>query len=174
MQKIKLNSEQEKAVKHDSGPLLIIAGAGTGKTTVITERIIHLMQEKNVPSESLLALTFTEKAANEMLERVDIRLPLGHSEPAIKTFHAFCDQLLRQYGLEIGMSTGYEILTEIESWMFLKQHLFDLSLEYYCPVGNPTKFISILIPIINYRIISHQLPCKILAYFRCHSRHDFH
>ena len=145
MSEMKLNSNQQKAVEHTGSPLLIVAGAGTGKTTVITERVIHLIEKKNVLAESILALTFTEKASNEMLERVDIRLPLGHSEVTIKTFHAFCDQVLRQYGLEIGLNIGYKMLTEIDSWMFFKDHLFDFNFNYYRPIGNPTKFIAALV-----------------------------
>ncbi len=141
-QKLRLNSAQHEAVKHVGSPLLIIAGAGTGKTTVITERIVHLIEETKVVPESILALTFTEKAANEMLERVDFRLPIGHSEPVIRTFHAFCDQILRQYGLEIGINIGYTILSEIESWMFFREHLFAFDFDYYRPVGNPTKFVG--------------------------------
>ena len=90
-----LNKEQLEAVEHDKGPLLIIAGAGTGKTTVITERIKHLIVEKKVPPSEVLALTFTDKAAFEMQERVDILLPYGYLNMWIHTFHSFCDRILR-------------------------------------------------------------------------------
>ena len=75
-----LNEQQKSAVEHEGGPLLIIAGAGTGKTTVITERIKHLVTKKEVLTSSILALTFTEKAAREMEERVDIALPYGYTQ----------------------------------------------------------------------------------------------
>ena len=71
--------QQLKAVKHELGPLLIIAGAGTGKTTVITERIKYLILKKKVPPSQILALTFTEKAAMEMEERVDMAMPYGYT-----------------------------------------------------------------------------------------------
>ena len=74
-----LNDEQRKAVIHGQGPLLIIAGAGTGKTTVISRRIEHLILEKKVPPSHILALTFTEKAAAEMETRIDQILPYGYS-----------------------------------------------------------------------------------------------
>jgi DNA helicase-2/ATP-dependent DNA helicase PcrA len=72
-----LNSNQKKAVEHKKGPLLIIAGAGTGKTSVITQRIVHIIKQKLAKPTEILALTFTEKAADEMQERVDIEMPYG-------------------------------------------------------------------------------------------------
>ena len=99
-----LNKEQREAVEHGGGPLLIIAGAGTGKTTVITERIKHLILEEDILASEVLALTFTEKAAREMEERVDIALPYGYTQMWISTFHSFCDRLLRQEALHIGLN----------------------------------------------------------------------
>ena len=81
----KLNPEQKKAVQHAKGPLLIVAGAGTGKTTVITERINWLITKQKIQPEEVLALTFTEKAAAEMEERVDRALPCGFMD-----FHFPC------------------------------------------------------------------------------------
>ncbi|MFA6074184.1 MAG: UvrD-helicase domain-containing protein, partial [Candidatus Woesearchaeota archaeon] len=72
----KLNEQQLQAIKHGEGPLLIIAGAGTGKTTVITERVKHLIIKGLAKPEEILALTFTEKGATEMEERIDVALPL--------------------------------------------------------------------------------------------------
>ena len=85
-----LNTEQKKAVIHDSGPLLIVAGAGTGKTTVVTERISNLILKEKAKPEEILALTFTEKAAGEMEERVDQIMPYGYVDLWISTFHSFC------------------------------------------------------------------------------------
>jgi len=76
--KIKLTPQQEKAVHHKKGPLLLVAGPGTGKTAVVTERIRYLIQEKKVSPSNILALTFTEKAAEEMLSRIDEVMPLGY------------------------------------------------------------------------------------------------
>ncbi len=140
----KLNEEQSKAVKHEKGPLLIIAGAGTGKTMVITSRILYLIKEKNYDPKSILGLTFTEKATEEMIERVDVQLPYSYEEIPIHTFHSFCDKILKESGLEIGLDTSYKILPQIDQWMFIKKHLFDFNLDYYRPMGNPGKFISAL------------------------------
>ena len=140
-----LNPSQQKAVNHTGGPLLIIAGAGTGKTTVITERIKKLIFDKKVSPQNILALTFTEKAAREMLDRLDVVMPLGYEEPWIMTFHSFCDRILRQEGLEIGLPTDYQILDTPNQWILVRHHLFEFGLKYYLPLGNPTRFIAALL-----------------------------
>src|SRR3989339_981669 len=99
-----LNEEQLSAVTHVGGPLMIIAGAGTGKTTVITQRIAWLIEQGKAKPEEILALTFTEKAATEMEERVDSLLPIGYIDMWISTFHSFCEKILREHGLDIGIS----------------------------------------------------------------------
>ncbi len=91
-----LNAAQVAAVTHGDGPLLVIAGAGTGKTTVITHRIAHLINTKQARPEQILALTFTEKAAAEMERRVDLLVPYGFTDTWISTFHAFGDRVLPQ------------------------------------------------------------------------------
>jgi len=93
----KLNKEQKEAVVHGKGPLLIVAGAGTGKTTVITQRIAYLIEKGEAKPEEILAVTFTDKAAEEMEERVDKLLPYGYVDLWISTFHSFCERVLREY-----------------------------------------------------------------------------
>ncbi len=137
-----LNEEQTQAVTHGDGPVLIIAGAGTGKTTVITERIKHLILERQIPPSSILALTFTEKAAQEMEERIDIVMPYGYTQLWIETFHAFCDRVLRQEAIHIGLNSRFDLLTEAEALLFLRRHLFKFELKYFRPMGNPTKFLQ--------------------------------
>ncbi|QQR84110.1 UvrD-helicase domain-containing protein [Candidatus Peregrinibacteria bacterium] len=140
-----LNSEQQRAVVHQNGPLLVVAGAGTGKTRVITERIFHITDQKWCKNEQILALTFTEKATQEIEERVDERMPIGYESISIHTFHGFCDTLLRRYGLDIGLPAGFKILQGVEQWQFLKKHLYEFELDYYRPLGNPSSFISALL-----------------------------
>jgi len=140
--KKKLNREQLQAVRHKKGPLLIVAGAGTGKTTVITERIKYLISQKLANSEQILALTFTDKAAREMEERVDISLPMGYSLMWISTFHSFCDRILRQEALNIGLDPRFKLMTQAEAIQFLKTNLFKFSLSYFRPHSNPTKFVE--------------------------------
>src|SRR5213593_3173316 len=105
-----LNDEQREAVTHDAGPLLIVAGAGTGKTTVITRRIAWLIAQRRARPEEILALTFTDKAAAEMEERVDQLVPYGYADVEIATFHAFGDGILREHSLEVGLAPDFRIL----------------------------------------------------------------
>lgn len=137
-----LNLEQLTAVTHGEGPLLIIAGAGTGKTTVVTKRIEHLILEKKINPSHILALTFTEKAASEMETRIDEILPYGYSSLWIETFHAFCDRILRQEAIQIGLDPSYTLMTETEALIFLRKNLFKFELEYFLPMGNPMKFLQ--------------------------------
>lgn len=137
-----LNKEQKQAVEFGDGPLLIIAGAGTGKTTVVTERIKHLISSGKVKPSEILALTFTEKAAREMEERVDQIMPYGYTNMWISTFHKFCDRLLRQEAIHIGLNPAYRLMTDTDATMLLRDHLFDFHLNYFRPLGNPTKFIG--------------------------------
>ncbi|MFZ5535630.1 MAG: ATP-dependent helicase [Patescibacteria group bacterium] len=138
----KLNAQQQDAVTFGEGPLLIIAGAGTGKTTVVTERIKHLIGTgKALPSE-ILALTFTEKAAKEMEERVDVIMPYGYTNMWISTFHKFCDRLLRQEAIHVGLNPAYRLMTDTDATMLFRSRLYDFHLEYFRPLGNPNKFIK--------------------------------
>src|SRR3989338_4906856 len=139
---ILLNKEQEKAVTHAKGPLLIIAGAGTGKTTVVTERIKFLISQKLAKPEEILSLTFTEKAAREMEKRADIALPYGTFSLWISTFHSFCDTIMRAESLNIGISTSFKLMTEAETYLFVKENFWQFNLNYFRPQGNPYKFIE--------------------------------
>src|SRR5215510_8179272 len=97
-----LNARQRAAVTHGEGPLLVLAGAGTGKTAVITRRIAWLIGTRRARPSEILALTFTEKAAAEMQERVDVLVPYGFADVSISTFHGFGRQLLSEYALTLG------------------------------------------------------------------------
>lgn len=140
-----LNREQLEAIRHEKGPLLIIAGAGTGKTTVITERIKHLIVDKNYNPGSILALTFTDKAAYEMQERVDILMPYGYTNLWIYTFHSFCDRILRDEAHTIGLDSSYKLISESESVLLMRKNIFNLGLKTFRPLSNPTKFLDALL-----------------------------
>ncbi len=144
-----LNKEQLEAVTYTSGPLLIIAGAGTGKTTAITRRIAWLLSEGLAKTNEILALTFTDKAAGEMQERVDILVPYGYTDIWIATFHAFGDRLLRENALVAGLNPDFKVLTRPEAAVFFREHLFEFVLSYYRPLSDPTRFIEALISLFS-------------------------
>ena len=141
----KLNIQQQQAVVYNDGPLLIVAGAGTGKTTMITHKIAYIINENIATAENILALTFTDKAAQEMQDRVDELLDTSYSELRISTFHSFCQQLLEEYGLEIGLSNRATLLDDTDAWLLVKQHLYEFKLDYYRPLGNPHSHIKTLL-----------------------------
>ncbi|MFH1784354.1 MAG: ATP-dependent DNA helicase [bacterium] len=159
-----LNPEQIKAIKHDKGPLLIVAGAGTGKTTVITHRIANLISAKKALPEEILALTFTDKAAGEMEERVDVLVPYGYTETWISTFHAFGDRVLRENALSLGLASNFRVLSKPEQIIFFRDHLFDFKLQYFRPLGNPTKYIEAMLSLISRAKDEDILPGDYLCY----------
>ena len=123
---------------------LVVAGPGTGKTTFINSEIKKLL-EKGIDPSQILALTFTDKAAEEMLGRLDEAMPLGYEPPWVSTFHSFCDRILRERGLEVGLDPAYKIISDPEAWLLLRENLFDLPLNYYRPLGNPSRFLRALL-----------------------------
>src|SRR5436189_1332217 len=144
-----LNAAQREAVTHDAGPLLIVAGAGTGKTTVITRRIAYLIATGRARPSEILALTFTDKAAAEMEERVDTLVPHGSSDVEPAPFHAVGHRLLREHALEPGLQPDFRVLNRAEQVIFLRDRLFQLPLERYRPLGDPTRHIRALITLIS-------------------------
>ena len=144
-----LNAAQREAVTHDTGPLLIVAGAGTGKTTVITRRIAWLISQKKARPEAILALTFTDKAAAEMEERVDTLVPYGYADVTIATFHAFGDRLIRENALEVGLTPDFRVLNRAEQVIFFRDRLFQFPLNHYRPLGDPTRHIQAIISAIS-------------------------
>ena len=140
-----LNREQRAAVKHGNGPLLVIAGPGTGKTEVVTRRIAWLIIAKRARPRDILALTFTDNAAEQMQARVDLLVPYGHADAAIHTFHAFGDRLLREFAFELGLPGDVRLLHRAEAVVLLRENLFELGLDSYRPLGNPTRFLGALV-----------------------------
>jgi DNA helicase-2/ATP-dependent DNA helicase PcrA len=124
------------------GPALVVAGAGTGKTSVIVERIIRLITS-GVQPEQILALTFTEKAAAEMRDRVAEASLTASLDTTIATFNGFGNDLLKQYGNEWGLS-DMRLLGETGQLVFLREHFDELQLDYFAPVSNPDGQLSAL------------------------------
>ncbi len=130
----KLNEQQKEAVLYFESPLLILAGAGSGKTRVITYKIAYMVKELSFPPERILAITFTNKAAREMRERIETLL--GKEVPvAVSTFHSFCVKLLRAHAGRIGYSPNFVILDTEDKRRLIKEVLKELNLdpEQYSP-----------------------------------------
>ncbi len=124
-----LNPPQREAVLHGEGPLLILAGAGSGKTRVITSRIAHLIRERNVDPGNILAVTFTNKAANEMRERVERMLDIPLTRLWISTFHSSCVRILRQHIAALGYKRTFVIYDETDRSALIKACMTDLRID---------------------------------------------
>ncbi len=116
-----LNPQQHQAVCHSEGPSMVVAGAGSGKTRVITYRIAHLIRERGVDPESVLAITFTNKAAGEMKERIRGMLDHSGASPWVSTFHSFCLRMLRKHITELGFSNDFAIYDSQDQLTLIKQ-----------------------------------------------------
>lgn len=124
-----LNPEQKKAVVHENGPLLILAGAGSGKTRVLTRRIAYLIKEHGVNPWNILALTFTNKAAKEMRERVDSLIEEGSENIWVSTFHSACVKILRRFIDKIGYDRNFNIYDTDDTKAVVKQVLKSLNID---------------------------------------------
>ena len=124
-----LNPEQESAVTHQGGPLLVVAGAGSGKTRVLTRRIAYLLAERGVEPFEILAITFTNKAAGEMKERVAALVGKRAKAIWVSTFHSACVRILRQEGTRLGFSTSYSIYDQADSVRLVTLVMRDLNLD---------------------------------------------
>ncbi|MHC1697691.1 MAG: DNA helicase PcrA [Geobacteraceae bacterium] len=123
-----LNSRQKEAVLHGEGPLLILAGAGSGKTRVIVHRIVHLIRERGIAPRNILAVTFTNKAAAEMKERVE-KLLAGGELPLISTFHSSCVRILRREIQHLGYAANFAIYDDKDAERLLKDIIREQNLD---------------------------------------------
>lgn len=130
-----LNPQQIEAVRHTEGPLLIVAGAGSGKTRVITYRISYMIREKEILPENILAITFTNKAAREMRDRIFSMLDNSGSAPLISTFHSFCLRMLRQHIGALDYSNDFAVYDAQDQATLVKQCMkkMDISAESFPP-----------------------------------------
>ena len=124
-----LNSEQKEAIENIQGPLLIIAGAGSGKTRVLTYRYAHLIKTYGINFENILAITFTNKAANEMKERISQLLNLELSPKWISTFHSLCVKMLRIHGHHIGFNNNFTIYDQSDSTKLIRNCMKDSDID---------------------------------------------
>jgi DNA helicase-2/ATP-dependent DNA helicase PcrA len=138
--KIVPDERQQQAISHVHGPMLVIAGAGTGKTTVLTQRVASLIREGHARPEEILALTYTDNAAAEMLSRV--RGELGTEAAAglqARTFHAWCAGALKRRGADFG------VLDDQDLWIFLRRRIRELQLKHFVRAANVGQFIESLL-----------------------------
>ncbi len=159
-----LDRDQRRAVTHRQGPLLVVAGPGTGKTEVITRRIAWLIATKRARPQQILALTFTDKAATDMQARVDLLVPYGQAESSILTFHSLGDRVLREFGHELGLPDAPRIIGRSDQVVLLREHLFDLGLRRYLPLGDPTRFLGALADLFGRAKDSGVAPAEFAAY----------
>ena len=124
-----LNPKQKEAVFCTEGPLLILAGAGSGKTRVLTYRIAHLIEDEGVNPWNIMAITFTNKAAGEMRERVDQQVQFGSESIWVSTFHSSCFRILRRYIDFLGYDTSFSIYDTDDQKTLLKQILKAMQLD---------------------------------------------
>ena len=124
-----LNDQQRFAVTHTEGPLLILAGAGSGKTRTITYKIVHLIAQGICRSENILAVTFTNKAAEEMRSRVERLLPPVETLPLVSTFHSFAVRVLRRHADRLGWRRDFSIFDEDDQKSIIKRIYEELHLE---------------------------------------------
>jgi DNA helicase-2/ATP-dependent DNA helicase PcrA len=138
--KVQPDERQRQAIEHVTGPMLVLAGAGTGKTTVLTQRIANLIREGHARPDEILALTYTDNAAEEMKERVLKELD-GHESTGlqVKTFHAWCNDLLYRRGANFG------VLDDKDLWIYLRRNIRDLRLKYFVRAANVSQFLDALL-----------------------------
>lgn len=135
------DDRQREAIEHVEGPMLVVAGAGTGKTSVLTHRIARLVREGHARTDEIIALTYTVNAAKEMHERV--RSLLGGKTVLAVTFHDYCLQLLKRVGRDFG------VLDEKDLWIYLRRRIRDLHLEHYIRAANIGQFLNDLLEFVS-------------------------
>src|SRR5207302_672872 len=142
--KVQPDERQREAIEHVHGPMLVVAGAGTGKTTVLTRRIAHLIREGHARPDEILALTYTDNASREMRERVELELSGTNLAPLqVCTFHAYCNNLLIRCGKNFG------VLDDKDLWIYLRRHIRELHLNYFVRAANVSQFLDDLLDFIR-------------------------
>src|SRR5919197_1443426 len=139
-----LSQPQRAAVEHPGGPLLILGGAGSGKTTVLVERFVHLTAA-GAPPESLLVLCHSTAAADAMRERLEDRLAQGYEELAVTTFHGFCARLLRDEALEAGLDPFATPVSAADRLAMLLERIDELPLRHHDLRGNPSATLGAIV-----------------------------
>lgn len=145
----RLNPAQRQAVENIEGPVMVLAGPGTGKTQVLVTRIAHILRETDTRPNTILALTFTESAAQNMRERLVGLLGQTGYSVRISTFHAFCSELINQQPEYFPIDRGSEPISELEQYDLLRQLVVQLKLRKLQPIGDPYFYIRDVIKAIS-------------------------
>lgn len=135
---IVLDEQQRRAIEHLRGPMLVVAGAGTGKTTVLVERIARLIREGYAGAGEVLAVTYTENAAQVLRERVEKLVGKNCRDLQATTFHAYCNSILHRAGQSFG------VVDEIDLYVYLRRRISELPLEFYSRAASPGQFLEAL------------------------------
>lgn len=144
-----LDPDQLKIVRHRDGPMLVVAGPGSGKTLALSRRIANIIVNKWARPEEIVALTFTDAAANEMRGRVDELVPYGYVQTWISTFHSFGQRIIVEFGPQIGLDPDVRVISNPELFVLLSENIFNFGLKEFLPISNPEKNLRILINHIN-------------------------
>jgi DNA helicase II / ATP-dependent DNA helicase PcrA len=163
-----LNPIQKEAVKETEGPLLVLAGAGSGKTKVLTHKVAHLIAEKKIPAENILVVTFTNKAAGEMKERI-LKLLSPNSEPRthhplMGTFHSIFSKILRREGRVIGLTPGFSIYDEGDAMEAIREAMRKLDMD--TKKINPGAIRHTISSAKNELISEYEYPQYVRGYFQ--------
>ncbi|MDE3229958.1 MAG: UvrD-helicase domain-containing protein, partial [Chloroflexota bacterium] len=145
---VALDGDQRRAA-HAQTPALIVAGPGSGKTSALLARIAHLRDDLGVAPERILALTFSRKAADELSARAALAAGLAQAGPRVSTIHAFCGDLLRQYGPLVGLRADYRLLAGVEGYFLLRRLVSHAPLSHYTPLSGPTRHFGALLGAIS-------------------------
>jgi DNA helicase II / ATP-dependent DNA helicase PcrA len=153
-----LNRSQSAAVTHPGGPLIVVAGAGTGKTRVLTSRFAWLVEQGLAPDE-ILALTFSAPAAAEMRERLESLLEAPYEELHVATFHAFCSQLLQDEALDAGLDPFFSTVTPADRLALLLERIDELTIRHHQIRGNPAPLLASFVSRID-RLKDEMVSCE--------------
>jgi len=157
-----LNPEQQKAVLHTKGPSIILAGAGSGKTRVLTYKVIYLIKKEGVDPTNILMVTFTNKAANEMRERIQKFIP--GSSPVIATFHSLCSRILRRDGIHIGVFPNFAIYDDQDQLDAIKEAMRTLNI--FVRDFKPSSVLANISQAKNELITEEEYPNYARGYFQ--------
>jgi superfamily I DNA/RNA helicase len=146
---LSLDDSQKKAAFAKSGPVLVDAGPGTGKTRALGARVAYLLTERKVPPEKILALTYTNKAAEEMRMRVALVEPEKARRVWMGTFHSFGLELLRKYGRHIGISKTPKVIDDLDAQLLLERSLAKLRLHHYRDLVDPPRYLRDILSAIS-------------------------